>query len=167
MQKQQVPLYLLILALMLFIVITAFGGGLFNQSEPWLMQWQHKIFSTVCHQNPQRSFWLNGQPMAVCSRCMGIYSGFALGWILLPAISLIKVKAVSTIKKGLLALALLNILDILGNIVGFWQNTLDSRLVLGWLIGWLAALLFSGEFFKNKYESKKDHYARITTDVGK
>jgi hypothetical protein len=40
-------------------------------------------------------------------------------------------------------------------------------LVLGWLMGWTPVLLFSGDFFKSKYKSKKDHHARITTDVGK
>lgn len=70
-------------------------------------------------------------------------------------------------KKVLFSIILINILDVVGNIVGFWQNTLISRLVFGWLIGWTAALLFSGDFFKSKRKLKKDYHARITTDAGK
>ncbi|HEX6981128.1 MAG TPA: DUF2085 domain-containing protein [Balneolaceae bacterium] len=165
--KQQVPLYLLILALMLFIVTTALGGGLFNQSGLWQFEWQHKIFQNLCHQNTLRSFWINGQPMAVCSRCLGIYIGFLAGWLLLPALAFIEFQAPSDVKTVLLGVILINLLDIVGNLLGFWQNTLVSRLVLGWLMGWTPVLLFSRDFFKSKLESKKDHHARITTDVGK
>ena len=37
------------------------------------------LFSLICHQEPGRSFHLSGSPLAVCIRCSGIYSGFALG----------------------------------------------------------------------------------------
>jgi uncharacterized membrane protein len=166
-RSYQTPLYLFVLALALFLVITALGGGVFNQSGLWQFEWQHKIFRSLCHQNPLRSFWVNGQPMAVCSRCLGIYTGFLAGWLLLPPLAFIEFKEPSTVKKGLLGIILINLLDIVGNLLGFWQNTLVSRLVLGWLLGWTPVLLFSGEFFKNKHKSKKDHHARITSDVGK
>ena len=42
------------------------------------------FFSPVCHQAADRSFHLYGHPMAVCSRCTGIYGGFLLGVILYP-----------------------------------------------------------------------------------
>src|SRR5262249_38310806 len=32
----------------------------------------------VCHQRPERSFWLWGAQMPVCARCSGIYAGAAL-----------------------------------------------------------------------------------------
>lgn len=167
MRFNQTPLYFFVLALALFVVLTALGGGLFNQSGLWQFEWQHKIFSGLCHQNPQRSFWINGRPMAVCSRCLGIYTGFLAGWLLLPALSFAEFKEPSPVKKVLLGTVLINLLDIVGNLLGFWQNTLVSRLVLGWLMGYTPVLLFSGDFFKNKLKSKKDHHARITTDVGK
>lgn len=31
--------------------------------------------SHCCHQNPLRSFWFFGYPAALCSRCLGFYSG--------------------------------------------------------------------------------------------
>jgi hypothetical protein len=37
------------------------------------------VLSPLCHQLPERSFLLEGSPLAVCARCMGLYGGFALG----------------------------------------------------------------------------------------
>jgi hypothetical protein len=45
-----------------------------------LATWQ--FFSLVCHQDPARSFWIAGMPVAVCARCLGIYLGAAAGaWV--------------------------------------------------------------------------------------
>jgi len=150
--------------MLLFIIIAALGGGLFGQSSPWLTQWQHKLFADFCHQDPNRSFWIGGQPMAVCSRCLGIYTGFTLSWILLPFLSIIEPHD-NYLKKVILAVVLLNCIDVIGNAFGFWQNTLVSRLVLGWLMGWTAGLFFTGDFFKITINSLGYHYGRITTDV--
>ena len=37
------------------------------------------LFSSVCHQMPDRSFIFSGFPFAVCHRCSGIYLGLILG----------------------------------------------------------------------------------------
>ncbi|HEY3103646.1 MAG TPA: DUF2085 domain-containing protein, partial [Pyrinomonadaceae bacterium] len=37
----------------------------------------YKFFSFLCHQIPERSFHIAGHKFAVCSRCTGLYSGFA------------------------------------------------------------------------------------------
>jgi len=44
----------------------------------------YSAFSSVCHQLPERSFFLFGQKLAVCARCTGMYSGFAIATILFP-----------------------------------------------------------------------------------
>jgi uncharacterized membrane protein len=149
MQLQQTQLYLLVLAIISFIVVAALGGGLFSQQSHWVLQWQHQAFFNFCHQIPDRSFWINGQPMAVCSRCFGIYAGFGLSWAALPLWSWLKISKQFPVKKIALAAVLINFFDIIGNILGFWENTLVSRLALGWLIGWTAVLLFSDDFFKS------------------
>lgn len=33
----------------------------------------------VCHQRPDRSYLIDGQPMPVCARCTGLYAGVPLG----------------------------------------------------------------------------------------
>lgn len=41
-----------------------------------------QFFSAVCHQDPARSFWILGAPVAVCTRCLGIYLGATAGaWL--------------------------------------------------------------------------------------
>ena len=53
---------------------------------PWLSPETRAIlmqaFSALCHQIPGRSPAVDGVPLAVCDRCLGIYSGFALGLVL-------------------------------------------------------------------------------------
>ena len=44
----------------------------------------YKTFSYLCHQIPERSFHLAGHKFAVCSRCTGLYSGFALATLIYP-----------------------------------------------------------------------------------
>ena len=163
MQSKQPWLYLLILILAVFVLVVAFGGGLFGQSSPWYRQWQHYSFWHLCHQIPDRSFWLNGQPMAVCSRCLGIYSGFLAGWMVLPLWPKMRVVQKISVKKMALCALLINLFDIVGNILGFWENTLVSRLVLGGFIGSSAALIFTGDFFSNIIESMENNYGRVTT----
>ena len=104
--------------------------------------------------------------MAVCSRCLGIYAGFAGGWFLLPLYAMGNVAERWSIKKVTLAVAVINVVDIVGNILGFWENTLVSRLAFGCMLGISVALIFSGDFFKTINKSKEKQYGRITaTDI--
>ena len=32
----------------------------------------------ICHQRPDRCFWIHGRAMPVCARCSGLYAGAAL-----------------------------------------------------------------------------------------
>jgi uncharacterized membrane protein len=36
------------------------------------------IGHVICHQKPERSFFINGLQMAVCARCTGLYVGAAI-----------------------------------------------------------------------------------------
>jgi uncharacterized membrane protein len=49
---------------------------------PGLAQESHLLLKNLCHQMPERSLAFFGEPMAVCSRCAGIYAGIALGAIM-------------------------------------------------------------------------------------
>ena len=128
-------LYLSIFLLMIGTVITALGGGLFGQSEPWFAQWQHQAFTGLCHQNPARSFWIDGQPMAVCSRCFGVYLGLLIGWLSFPIAHLTGRRLPGSDTKILLAAIAINLVDVFVNMAGFWQNTLVSRFILGIILG--------------------------------
>ena len=48
------------------------------------------LLHPVCHQLPERTFHLFGEPLAVCHRCTGLYLGFTLGvaiWPWLPTLA--------------------------------------------------------------------------------
>ena len=48
------------------------------------------VGSLLCHQRPERSFFLWGSQMPVCARCMGIYAGAALAALALPFVARLK-----------------------------------------------------------------------------
>ena len=48
------------------------------------------LLHPVCHQIPERSFHLLGEPIAACHRCTGLYLGFTAGvliWPWMPALA--------------------------------------------------------------------------------
>jgi len=45
-------------------------------------------FSGLCHQRPDRSFFIDGHKFGVCSRCTGIYFGFAFTLLVYPLLML-------------------------------------------------------------------------------
>jgi uncharacterized membrane protein len=45
-----------------------------------------KIFSYICHQKTERSFFIWNAPLAVCARCSGIYIGLLIGSLFYPLI---------------------------------------------------------------------------------
>src|SRR5262249_26179605 len=79
-------------------------------------------YGRVCHQLPERSLWIQGQPMAVCARCFGIYLGYFIGLLACPL-------AEESLRKGLprlrwLMLALVPLaIDFAGGYFGVFQNT--------------------------------------------
>jgi uncharacterized membrane protein len=150
MKSQKMILYYLVLFLSLALMVIALGGGIWGQGQPWQFQWQHSLFQHFCHQIPDRSFDINRQPMAVCSRCLGIYTGWSLGWILLPILNILRTVDFNFLVKILVGIVLVNLVDISGDFINYWENTLTSRLVLGMLLGSAAAMLFTGEFINKK-----------------
>src|SRR5208283_1223191 len=73
-------------------------------------------FALVCHQRLERSFWMFGGAVAVCSRCLGIYLGAAIGLLLRTS----RVLAV----RVLMAVAALNLLDAVSELAGLHGNWL-------------------------------------------
>lgn len=142
----QKKLYAFLLSLSILLFIIALGGGLFNQTGFWFEHWQHKAFNGLCHQDPQRSFWLNGTPMAVCTRCFGIYSGFLVTWILFPSASGLLQYLNGHKRWFLIGIVIINIMDIIGNLFGIWYNTHLSRFILGSFIGISVVLIIGYEF---------------------
>jgi uncharacterized membrane protein len=91
-------------------------------------------FGTLCHQLPERSYFIDGHKLAVCSRCTGLYAGFAFTLLLYPLIR--SLKSTTTPPRGLLLLAAVPMaVDFSINFFGFWNNTHSSRFLTGALLG--------------------------------
>ena len=100
---------------------------------------------TVCHQMPERAFWIAGHPLAVCARCTGIYAGFALAVLLYPLVAR-RLSSRGTPRREWLILALApTTIDFTLGITGLWVNTHLSRALTGaWLGAWLAFYVVPG-----------------------
>jgi uncharacterized membrane protein len=92
-------------------------------------------FALVCHQQPERSFFLFGGSVAVCARCLGIYLGAAIG-LLLRAPRRIAM-------QFLISAVVANALDRVVEIVGLHGNWMIARFVLGVVLGTAAAMLIA------------------------
>jgi uncharacterized membrane protein len=117
--KLRVPLALFALAM------APLAAPLLAASHPLSALLIRGFFSRLCHQDPARSFALQGSPIAVCVRCLGIYCGIA---------------AAAIVRLGkaprLLAIALLlNLLDAAAEALHWHGNLPLTRFWLGLLLG--------------------------------
>lgn len=147
-QSQNQPLYFMVALGSAFLIFAALGPGLTSGIyEPF--NWRYGVFEMLCHQDPQRSYFINGNAMAVCSRCTGFYFSLFFGWILMPLVAKLPLFSEDFPKKFLIATVSINFIDVAGNYFNFWANTLHSRLILGFFLGFSIALFLTGEFFKH------------------
>ena len=94
-------------------------------------------FSRLCHQIPERSFFIAGQQWAICSRCAGLYIGFTTAIFCYPLVR--SLRRTDTPERRWLFLAALPILiDFSLGYFGIWQNTHLSRFLTGALFGSVA-----------------------------
>src|SRR5882762_7980655 len=97
----------------------------------------YKAFSFVCHQIPERSFHLAGYKFAVCSRCTGLYSGFALAVLIYPIVRSLRQTETPSIVWLFLATVPL-VIDFSLGYFSIWQNNHASRFATGALLGSVA-----------------------------
>jgi uncharacterized membrane protein len=126
-------------AIALLLVASIFGAPLAvaNNHPSWAATVYH-AFSYVCHQLPERSFHLLGHPLAVCSRCTGLYSGFAIASLMYPLVRSLS-RTETPARRWLLLAAVPMAVDVGLDVIGVWQNTYYSRLATGLLLGSIAA----------------------------
>ncbi|PEN14563.1 hypothetical protein CRI94_05930 [Longibacter salinarum] len=129
------------------------------EATRWLLM---QAFAPLCHQIPARSPTIDGVHLAVCDRCIGIYSGLAGGVVLAAALRATAVPIVKHLQHvrtlswdrvlSVLRLALVGVLiplaiDWLGPFVAEWTslsgwtNSVESRFATGLLLGVVAGLL--------------------------
>jgi uncharacterized membrane protein len=128
--KLRLPLAIFALAL------TPLAAPLVARTHPLAALLIRDFFSRLCHQDPTRSFLVEGSPVAVCVRCLGIYGGAALATLQ---------RVEKLIAARLFAIAiLLNLIDIATASLHLHGNLPLPRFLLGLFLGLATGLvLFS------------------------
>ncbi len=116
-------------------------------SAPWLAGHGYEqaaylnyfLFKDVCHQRPDRSFFLGDYQFGVCARDTGIYLGFLLSTLAYPLHK--KLGAIRTPSKWLLVAAVAPLaFDGTVQLVTGYESTNMRRLATGLLAGVVAPL---------------------------
>ena len=119
----------------LIVVAPVAAAGGYND----VAQGIYRAFSTLCHQLPERSYFIDGHKLAVCSRCTGVYAGFAFTLLVYPLIR--SLRNTATPPRNVLILAALPLaIDFSLTFFGVWENTHTSRLLTGALLGSVVVL---------------------------
>jgi uncharacterized membrane protein len=119
--KLRVPLAILALAL----TLAPLAAPLLAASHPFAALLIRNFFSRLCHQDPSRSFVVDGSAVAVCVRCLGIYWGAAVG-------ALVRLR----MGRRLLAVAVvLNLVDVVSGLLHWHGNMPVFRFFLGLMLG--------------------------------
>lgn len=99
----------------------------------------YQFFSFICHQQPERSFHVEGEQFAVCSRCFGVYLGLLLGFVIYPLWR--NISEIEPLPRFWLFLSLIPVtIDWSLTIFGIWENTQLSRLITGLILGVACAI---------------------------
>ncbi|MCR4396200.1 MAG: DUF2085 domain-containing protein [Candidatus Saccharicenans sp.] len=144
--RLQMVFWLASLLLTTLILAGIFLAPLLHEIRPAWSSFIYHLFSAVCHQRPERSFFIMGQPLAVCSRCLGFYTGFFLGLLFYPWLPVRLLCRLETRPIIILVAAGPLVGDALGNLLGLWWTPLGLRLATGLLwalflpVFWLKAL---------------------------
>lgn len=94
----------------------------------------YQAFSFLCHQLPERSFFIGGHKLAVCSRCSGLYLGATVTLLFYPLLRSLRVTHTPD-RKWLFAAAVPLFVDFFLTFVGIWENTHTTRFVTGFIFG--------------------------------
>ena len=100
----------------------------------------YAIGSVICHQRPERSFFLDGQQLPVCARCAGLYLSGAVafaGWWGLKVTGRIPGLAIDparALRIGVLA-ALPTLISLMFAAIGVWDGSNTIRALLALPLG--------------------------------
>ncbi len=111
-----------------------------NTNRTWLRY--------ICHQRPERCYYVNGKPMPICSRCFGVYLGVILGMFipfLISNIYLFDVKNMYILFiLGLIPMAI----DGGTQFFGIRKSNNHLRFITGLLAGIVVGILFHWIIYK-------------------
>jgi uncharacterized membrane protein len=94
----------------------------------------YRGFGLVCHQMGERSFHVEGAPLAVCARCFGLYAGAFVGVAVYPLVRSLMRRDLPA-RAWLLASAVPTTVDFALGFFGVWENTHASRFLTALPLG--------------------------------
>lgn len=122
--------YILILCTIFIIIAGVLAPILASVKEFVIADKFYHLLAHSCHQQPLRSFWIAGYPMAFCARCFGIYIG-ALVALITPKKELINLRIMIA-----LSILVIGMFELLLEIFAGLQGSNIIRLLSGLFIGW-------------------------------
>lgn len=128
-----------IASLVLLLLVLIIAAPLAADSFPQVASSIYHAFSYLCHQINERSFHLGGHKFGVCSRCTGLYAGFAFATLALPLVRSLKRTDTPHVIWLLLSGVPLAI-DFGLTYFGIWENNHFTRVTTGALFGAAAAV---------------------------
>lgn len=133
--RRPIIFWLISAAVVSFLVLLVVAAPLAAASgHNQLAQGIYGAFATLCHQLPDRSYFIDGHKFAVCTRCTGLYAGFAFTLLLFPLIGSLK-RTTMPPRSWLFLAAIPLVIDFSVTFFGFWDNTHTSRMLTGALLG--------------------------------
>jgi uncharacterized membrane protein len=102
---------------------------------PWISKLVYGVYGFFCHQDPSRSFFLFGNQVAICSRCLAFYSAALIMGLLLSLKDLRPLPA-----SWALALAFPAVADVTLQAVHLTESTNLLRTTTGLLLGMAVSL---------------------------
>ncbi|MGB9893259.1 MAG: DUF2085 domain-containing protein [Candidatus Saccharicenans sp.] len=123
-----------------FILAGVFIPPLVINHQPRLAEFFYYLYSPLCHQRPDRCYLILGQALAVCSRCLGIYSGFFLISFFYPLFSQKFKHWVHSRPYLIVITALPMVLDVSAGLLKLWSSSLILKSATGFI--WSSCLPF-------------------------
>ena len=127
----------------LALVAAAVAAPLLARDHLLVAYFLRRCFALVCHQDPARSFWIAGAPLAICVRCLGIYLGVSAG-------AFLRTTREFALKLCAAGLAL-NVLDIVAEAAALHGNLPLPRFLLGLAAGIALGALLRAAFAETRF----------------
>ncbi len=122
----------------LFLLITIWVIGIFielfiplQNNLAYLFPFLDGIYSTVCHQQPEKLIEIVGHNTLVCARCTGIYLGGLLSSFIFLFISKVKSKS----GKLMILASIPMLVDVILYASGLYNYTINIAFVTGLVFG--------------------------------
>lgn len=105
----------------------------------FLAAFAYSVGGVVCHQLPERSFFVAGRQLPVCARCTGLYLGVAaglIGWFLIRRVRAGHRQVSPRVALNVFAIAVVpTAVSWATGIVGVWDGSNLTRAVLAVPLG--------------------------------